>query len=261
MAVIFMAVLTLFVAACANTNPAAYHVTLETIRVQLPSGAADVDVYWPNYTTKAPLVIVAHGFSRDRKNMSGWGQHLASEGFVAIVPDLPALADNIHNGRFISELRAHLLGDESLNKRIDQTKVGLVGFSAGGLSSLLSAANSPDLAVWIGLDPVDRNSLGVKAAAMLKARAVILTAEPSTCNAYGNALDIVSALPRPEHFSINGAVHVDAEWPTSWLAELFCGRSTAKNRSEFQERATKALKETFALPADQKTKHPVITEH
>lgn len=256
-----MAVLTLFVAACANTNPAAYHVTLETIRVQLPSGAADVDVYWPNYTTKAPLVIVAHGFSRDRKNMSGWGQHLASEGFVAIVPDLPALADNIHNGRFISELRAHLLGDESLNKRIDQTKVGLVGFSAGGLSSLLSAANSPDLAVWIGLDPVGRNSLGVKAAAMLKARAVILTAEPSTCNAYGNALDIVSALPRPEHFSINGAVHVDAEWPTSWLAELFCGRSTAKNRSEFQERATKALKETFALPADQKTKHPVITEH
>ena len=87
------------------------------------------------------------------------------------------------------------------------------------------------VALWIGLDPVDRGDLGVKAATLLKSRAVVITAEPSPCNAHGNAKGIVAALPRGEHFSVAGAVHVDAEWPTSWLAERVCGRSTEDKRA------------------------------
>lgn len=247
-AAIAMAILSVFVVSCASTIPSATNVTREDIRVQLPAGAADVDVYWPVAPTQAPMVIIAHGFSRHRHNMSGWGQHLANEGIVAVVPDLPSRSDHGRNGRFLSELQAYLLGDESWKKHIDPARVGLLGFSAGGLSSLLSAAHSPSLAIWVGLDPVDRDGLGVKAAAMVQAHAVILTAEPSSCNAYGNALGIVSALPRRDHFRIAGAVHVDGEWPTSWLAEIVCGRSTDNRRAEFQERATKALKEALALP-------------
>lgn len=182
-AAIAMVVLAVFVVSCAYTNrSAATDVTRETLRVQLLAGAAEVDVYWPIAAAQAPMVIVAHGFSRHRHNMSGWGQHLAKEGIVAVVPDLPSRSDHARNGRFLSELRAYWLGDESLRKQIDPARVGLLGFSAGGLSSLLSAA------------------------------------------------------------------HVDAEWPTSWLAELACGRSTDERRAEFQVRATKALKEAFALP-------------
>jgi len=247
-AAIAMAVLPAFVVSCASTIPSATSVTREGIRVQLPAGAADVDVYWPVASAQAPMVIVAHGFLRHRHNMTGWGEHLAKEGIMAVVPDLPSLSDHGRNGRFLSELQAYLLGDESWKKHIDPARVGLLGFSAGGLSSLLSAAYSPSLAIWVGLDPVDRDGLGVKAATMVKAHAAILTAEPSPCNAYGNALGIISALPRHDHFRIAGAVHVDGEWPTSWFAELVCGRSTDKKRAEFQERATKALKEAFALP-------------
>lgn len=246
---IFMAFLAVFVVSCASTNPSATtNVTRETIRMQFPAGAADVDVYWPSVAAPAPIVIIAHGFSRDRRNMSGWGRHLAKEGLVAVIPDLPTRSDHARNGRFISELRAYLLGDEFWKKHIDPTRVGLLGFSAGGLSSLLSAAYSPGLAIWVGLDPVDRDGLGVKAASMVECRAVVLTAEPSACNAHGNARDIVAALPRrQEHFRVAGAVHVDAEWPTSFFAELICGRSTDEKRAEFQVRATQALKEAFAL--------------
>ena len=245
-----MAVLALFLAACAGASPSpSGDAPREVVRVELPSGAADVDVYLPGAAAPAPLVIVAHGFSRHRGNMSGWGEHLAREGFVAVVPDLPSLSDHVRNGRFLSELRAYLLGDEAWKKRIDPARVGLMGFSAGGLSSLLSAADSAGLAIWIGLDPVDRDGLGARAAGLVQARAVVLTAEPSPCNAHGNARDIVSALPRHEHFRIAGAVHVDAEWPTSRLAELVCGRSTDQGRAEFQLRVTKALKEAFASPA------------
>jgi hypothetical protein len=110
------------------------------------------------------------------------------------------------------------------------------------------AADTPDLAIWVGLDPVDLDGLGARAAAGLKSRTLVLTSEPSVCNGNGNALGIVSALPESAHFRITGAVHVHAEWPSSWLAELVCGRSTEESRAEFRWRATKALKDGLALP-------------
>ena len=226
---------------------------VETIRVELPSGSAKVDIYWPG-ASPAPLVIVAHGFSRHRRNMSGWGQHLAEAGFVAAVPDLPAWSDHARNGRFLSELRAYLCAGEPWKPRIDPSRVGLMGFSAGGLSTLLSAADSPGLAIWVGLDPVDRDGVGAKAAPRVQCRAVVLTAEPSSCNAEGNARDIIAALPHCEHSSVAGAVHVDAEWPTSWMAEVVCGRSTEERRGEFRRRATAALLDALAMPAAAETK-------
>jgi len=220
-------------------------VTLETIRVQLPAGNADIDMYWPDSAEPAPIVIIAHGFMRHRQNMAGWGNHLAKEGFIAVVPDLPAWSGHARNGRFITELQAYLVDNDAWKQRIDLKRLGLMGFSAGGLSSLLSAADSPDVALWIGLDPVDVDGIGAKAAAMIQARTIMLTAEPSACNAHGNVRNIVAALPNPEHLSIAGAVHVDAEWPTSWMAEFVCGRSTEEKRGEFSKLATKALRETL----------------
>jgi hypothetical protein len=64
---------------------------------------------------------------------------------------------------------------------------------------------------------------------MVQAHAVVLTADPSACNAHGNALDIVAALPSPEHIPVPGAVHVDAEWPTS--GRRACLRSLHEGRA------------------------------
>ena len=133
-------------ASCAGTNtPAGPGLAPETLRVQLAEGTASVDVYWPEANGQAPLVIIAHGFSRNRRNMSGWGRHLSQEGFVAVVPDLPARSDHARNGRFISDLKEYFCAGESWKKRIDPARAGLMGFSAGGLSTLLAAADSP---VW-----------------------------------------------------------------------------------------------------------------
>jgi hypothetical protein len=220
----------------------------QTIRVKLSAGAADVDIYGPDTIGPAPLVIVVHGFSRRRHNMSGWGQHLAVEGLVAAVPDLPAWSDHARNGRFISDLRAYLRASDSWSQRIDPSRVGLMGFSAGGLATLLSAADDPGPAIWVGLDPVDHNGAGAQAAPRVTCHAVVLTAEPSACNGHGNARNIIAALPRCEHFRVAGAVHVDAEWPTDWLAEAACGRSTDERRSEFCRRASAALRAALAIP-------------
>jgi dienelactone hydrolase len=224
------------------------NVNIETIQVKLSTGASAVDLYWPAAAVPAPLVIVAHGFFRRRRNMSGWGQHLANEGFVAAVPDLPAWSDHIRNGRFISDLRAYLGSGDSWRPRIDPSRVGLMGFSAGGLATLLSAAFIPGLTIWVGLDPVDWKGLGTKVAPVIDCHAVVLTADPSACNAHGNAASILAALPHCEHFRVAGAVHVDAEWPTDRMAEAVCGRSTEEKRDEFHRRATSALHDALTLP-------------
>ena len=219
----------------------------QTLLVKLSAGAAEVDIYWPDSAEPAPLVIVAHGFMRRRRNMSGWGQHLVGEGLVAAVPDLPAQSDHARNGRFISDLRAFLCASECWRRRIDPSRVGLMGFSAGGLATLLSAADDPGPAIWVGLDPVDHKGAGAKVALRVKCHAVVLTAEPSACNAHGNARSIIAALSRCDHCSVAGAVHVDAEWPTDWMAEAVCGRSTDERRGEFRRRATAALREALEM--------------
>ena len=145
------------------------------------------------------------------------------------------------------ENKVYFLPNKSWRQRIDPRRVGLMGFSAGGLASLLSAAENPGLTIWIGLDPVDWNSLGAQAAPSVSCRAVVLTAEPSSCNSHGNASKIIAALPHCEHFRVTGAVHVDAEWPTDWLAEIVCGRSTEEKRGEFHRRVTAALHESLPI--------------
>lgn len=232
--------------ACAHRTTMADGLLPASIPVQLPSGSAVVDLYWPDAIAPAPLVIIAHGFMRGRQQMAGWGRHLAQSGMVAAVPDLPSWSDHARNGRFLTELRIRLLGEERWRERIDPQRLGLMGFSAGGLSSLLSALDDPAPLIWIGLDPVDRDGLGAAAVARLQADVVILTADPSAWNAHGNARDLIAAAqPHGRHVPVPGAVHVDAEWPTTWLAQQVCGCSTAEKQAQFRERATESLRRAF----------------
>ena len=218
-----------------------------TLTVTLPAGWADVDIYRPPGAGPAPMVIIAHGFSRSRYNMAGWGRYLADAGIIAVVPDLPAWSDHERNGRFLAELQAELLDDPDWAACIDTERLGLMGFSAGGLASLLAAAELPNLRIWVGLDPVDRGGLGAAVAGRIHAQAVVITAEPSACNAHGNARVIVDALPAPDIHHITGAVHADAEWPGSRLADLACEPATPEGRAEFRRQATSVLLAAFAL--------------
>ena len=201
------------------------------------------DLYLPNSPEPAPLVVVAHGFTRGKANMAGWGECLAREGFVAVVPTLPSWSDHRRNARSINELIDGFRDASPHAPRVRGERVGVMGFSAGGLSSLLAAADNPSIVVWIGLDPVDRDGLGAAAAARLKCHAVMLRAEPSPWNAHGNASAIEEAMQgRCQSVLVAGAVHVDAEWPTDWAAELMCGRSDEQKRAEFVLQAVAALK-------------------
>jgi dienelactone hydrolase len=232
-------------AACARPPQAAIvapDVRVEAREVSLPSGRVGFDLYRPSGAGPHPLVVVAHGFWRSRANMAGWGRHLAAHGFVAAVPDLRAWADHERNGRAVRELIDTLLSAPPMP--IDAARIAVVGFSAGGLATLLAAAEDPRIRLWVGLDPVDRNGKGVAAAPRVKARPVIVRAEPSRCNANGNARDIERAFAgRVTVAVIDGATHTDPEWPTDWKARLVCGGDDGERRARFVDATTAALKE------------------
>jgi hypothetical protein len=214
-----------------------------TLRVEIREGAFDCDVYLPRQKTPAPLAVVAHGFSRSKASMADWGRRLAQEGFVAAVPTLPAWSDHARNGRAICELVDWLQACADLKNLVDTRRVGLMGFSAGGLATLLAGADDPRVAVWVGLDPVDRDDQGVAAASRLKCPSLVLRAEPHACNAHGNAAGVVQGLKAENTcLLVVGAMHTDAEWPTDGMAEWVCGKSSLQRREVFVQYALAALR-------------------
>jgi dienelactone hydrolase len=211
------------------------------VHVQAPAGTFDVDIYLPASHSKAPLVIVVHGFMRTKAKMADWGRHLAEQGFAVAVPTLPAWADHARNGRAIRELIDWTLANVP-TADVDTEHAGLVGFSAGGLVTLLSA-DDPRVRVWVGLDPVDVAGKGAAAAKRVSAFALVLCAEPHSCNCHGNAQGILEALTaRSLCLMVKGAKHTDPEWPTDLLAEAVCGKSSEARRALFVRYATAALR-------------------
>lgn len=171
--------------------------------------------------------ILSHGFTRSRRTLSGHAQALAAMGVLAITPDLPCTFDFRCNARALAALVAQLRAGGTFGPPVE--RVMLVGFSAGGLSSLL-AAEAPGVVGYVGLDPFDRvmpgeaDRLGLAAARTLRTEALLLRAPPSRCNAEAVAAPWATTLPRLWRDElIAGASHCDFESPSDWMCRLACG--------------------------------------
>jgi dienelactone hydrolase len=187
-----------------------------------------LDVY-PAVDPLRGAAILSHGFTRSRRTLSGHAQALAEAGVLVLTPDLPCTFDFRCNARALAALVGSLRAGGAFGAPAE--RVMLVGFSAGGLSSLL-AADTPGVVGYVGLDPFDRvmpgetERLGLTAASRLGTEALLLRAPPSRCNAEGVAAPWGTALPalwRDE--LIAGASHCDFESPTDWMCRLACGEA------------------------------------
>jgi hypothetical protein len=225
--------LALSLAPSAGASQAAVPTTAE---VTLSERPVRVDVYRPAGTPRG-AVILSHGFTRSRTTLGGHAAAIAEAGAIALTPDMPYTFDFRRNARGLSELVAQLLAGGRFGAPVQ--RVVLVGFSAGGLSSLL-AAGTPGVVGYVGLDPFDKveggGALGRDVAPGLRTEAVLLRAPPSRCNAQSVAAPWGGLLPRLlEDRLIEGASHCDFEAPTDWMCRIACGETDPKRQGVVRE--------------------------
>jgi dienelactone hydrolase len=219
--------------ALAASTDERYSVT--TYSLTLAGGTEQVDVYRPVTVAEEGVAVLAHGFARSRARHRDLGRALASAGVVAVVPDLPSVMNLWGNGDALARFVMDLEGGAVPQLSVKRENVVLIGTSAGGLASLLAAAQLPRLAGWIGLDPVDRTGSGTRAASQVQAPAIVLLAEPSVCNLLTSGRAIAQALPkRWRTVDVTDASHCDFEDPTNNLCQAMCGRSSDATREEIR---------------------------
>jgi pimeloyl-ACP methyl ester carboxylesterase len=214
------AVMVAIAAGAAPAAPPPVQTQVQTQVHELDGHRVTLDVY-PAAGPLRGAAILSHGFTRSRRTLAGHAQALADVGVLAVTPDLPCTFDFRCNARALAALVGALRAGGTFGAPMD--KVMLVGFSAGGLSSLL-AADTPGVVGLVGLDPFDRTMsgeterLGFAAAGRLRTEALLLRAPPSRCNAEAVAAPWGTVLPALWRDDlIAGASHCDFESPTDWM--------------------------------------------
>jgi dienelactone hydrolase len=209
-----------------------------TVALTMAERSVPVDVYRPAGTPRG-AVVLSHGFTRSRSTLGGHAAALAEAGMVAVTPDLPFTFDFHANARGLADLVAWLRAGSAQAPAVE--RVVLVGFSAGGLSSLL-AATTPGVVGYIGLDPFDRTlpddggALGRAAAPGVTTEALLLRAPPSRCNADAVAAPWATLLPMLVSDEVlAGASHCDFESPTDWVCRLACGAPDPARQQRVRE--------------------------
>lgn len=248
----------LLCAVAAAAQPAPF--ILHTQMVELSGHEVHVDVYAPGADPPSGVAIVAHGFMRSRARHRDLGQALAAAGVIAIIPDLPYILNHWGNGEAIAEL-AHKVEAGALGlPPSEPSRIVLIGTSAGGLATVLAAAKLPGLAGWVGLDPVDRTGTGVHAASQLSSPAVVLLADPSSCNLYGSGRAIARAVPALlRSIVLGGASHCDFEGPTNKFCQRICGGSSSEMQAFAREETVRAVVELLRESGAKQT--TVLPEH
>lgn len=208
-------------------------------------GATGGKLVVPTAAGTYPLIIASHGFSATSANQVGWAEHFASYGFVVAAPDFPSTfsPDSAKNRDIIKALVAMLPTAETPAKgRIDITRIGLEGHSAGGLATTLAAADLKPRATIL-FDPVDRDDLGKKAHATLCAPVLSIFANGSSCNNSAGWRAFVLDTKGPvTTMKVTGSTHCDGENADRGIAcASFCGGGASPARQVFYARYATAF--------------------
>jgi dienelactone hydrolase len=140
-------------------------------------GSINALLYVPNAQYAYPILAIRHGFSKKKikyLNLTKYGEHFASRGFVVILPnsraesfyDIEPEADDINDCMNWAVNRSKQPGN-SLSGKLDENKQAVGGVSGGGLvATIATAKNNTDPNALIKyralmcFEPGDINGLG-----------------------------------------------------------------------------------------------------
>jgi len=175
------------------------------------------ETYHPARGTGETMVLLAHGFLRDLETMRGWAEHWASHGVaVAVVSLCNSTPFAGHHERNAADMIA-------LAAKLHDGPLLYAGFSAGGLAAHIAAAHDTRTTAYLGLDGVEHGGLARAAVPESNYPALLLVAEPSSCNRRNNMLDATSGMTGYRAIRIRHSTHCHFEDPYDSRCEIACG--------------------------------------
>ena len=137
---------------------------VQVIHVAGTTAPVDIDIYTPSAPARYPVVVFQHGFAASIEGYETISTHLASHGFVVILPQMYPPGDFVNvltpeeeaalGVQIISWLRDHI--NSVVSVRADVGLLGLAGHSRGGQIAYRIALDvTHDVAALAGVDPVD----------------------------------------------------------------------------------------------------------
>jgi pimeloyl-ACP methyl ester carboxylesterase len=124
---------------------------------------ADLTIFLPDGSGPFPVVVFTHGFMLGPGNYTSYGQHLASWGFIVVMPQMPGgIMPPSHRElkEYLGKILDWIDGNASdpsgpLLGRADPARLGLSGHSMGGKISLLLCTEDSRPTASFTVDPVD----------------------------------------------------------------------------------------------------------
>jgi len=152
---------------------------VEPPETQAPVRNFPLDVYLPQSTKPSPMVVLSHGLGSRRQDLAFLAEHLASHGFVAVVPEhlgsnkgaQTALAEGLlyadpNRTEFVDRpqdiqrsldfLTSRAKTDPNLRNRLNFNAIGMIGHSFGGYTTLAIAGAELNLQRLSQICKIDR---------------------------------------------------------------------------------------------------------
>ena len=205
------------------------------------------DLYFPGTATevsaaarRCPVIVLGHGFLQSKSQHVNQGLHLASRGYIVLIPDSKSGSDH---SRYADDLSKCIDWIEARNQesgsiffgRVRSDRAGATGHSAGGLSAIVAASRDPRIRAVSTMDPVDSDGLGVAALSIVSAPVAITYSDPSACNGYGSATVLYqAAISLKRGIKIVGANHTDPQDPAGGLSIFTCGAANSTRQALYR---------------------------
>ena len=220
---IILSLVSIAIGQYSNAGPFDINITSQNIFVT-DSLPMSYSIFSPLNNEPDVIVLLSHGFSRDRNSLEDLAEHYASWCIVAITMDL-LHSSIVDNDPIIDAIDMNILASEVGEGR----SVIYLGHSAGALRSVIAASQNSNAIAILGFELVDvldsgsdSESLALSYVSDISIPVWGLIGESSPCNAYGNGLSVFQEANNGNAISITEADHCDFEFPTNFLCTILC---------------------------------------
>ena len=193
------------------------------MEIPVDSGlTVEADLYLCATASKAPLVIVLHGYNNSKEDHAFQAMHLATWGMHAMAIDLPKRGPWIGNGRTLARLvEAIHRTPQLVDSRIDASKIVLVGHSFGATGVAAALGEGAPALGGVLLDPAGIGRQLPQLLRQITVPVIVIGADEDIWPTRNRGQFYRFIPSRVGEISIRDTVHEDAQYPNEHTLRAF----------------------------------------